>query len=136
MEKLLGHNRQKNTKRDDENITPLYSATGIHCLADFFECRHLDDLTYIEQSFKAAAKICGATILGSNFHKFGGEGGVTGVLLLAESHMSIHTWPEKGYAAIDIFMCGNCNVKKAVENLNRCFDPQTVNVKMHSRGEA
>ena len=51
----------------------------------------------------------GATILHGHFHHFGPNSGVSGVLVLAESHVSIHTWPERDYAALDIFVCGDCN---------------------------
>ena len=83
-----------------------FAAAGQHGLIDFYGASFLTNQNYIEQALISAAKKCGATIIGQNFHKFGGEGGVTGVLLLAESHISIHTWPETDYAAIDIFMCG------------------------------
>ena len=67
----------------------------------------LKDVEFIEKALKEAAIKARATILNSFFHKFGGAGGVTGVLALAESHLSIHTWPEYSSAAIDIFMCNN-----------------------------
>jgi S-adenosylmethionine decarboxylase len=62
-----------------------------------------------------AAKAAGATIITSHFHHFGEEHGVSGVVVLAESHISIHTWPETGYAAIDVFMCGDCDPIKTLE---------------------
>lgn len=56
-----------------------------------------------------SAIMAGATVLSERFHEFGEECGITGVIVLSESHISIHTWPEREYAAIDIFMCGSCN---------------------------
>lgn len=72
---------------------------------------------------KSAANMAGATVLGDNWHNFGVGCGITGVVMLSESHMSIHTWPEHGYAAIDIFMCGNCNPRDTVESLVQYFEP-------------
>ena len=66
----------------------------------------LDDLPFIQESLIEAAISTGATIVGQTFHKFAPQG-VTGVVAIAESHVCIHTWPEYGYAAVDIFTCGD-----------------------------
>ncbi|MEP2470141.1 MAG: adenosylmethionine decarboxylase [Paracoccaceae bacterium] len=78
---------------------------AIHVIAELYEVEVLTDLDHIETTLRTAAHDAGATVLGGHFHSFDG-GGVTGVLLLAESHITIHTWPELGYAALDVFMCG------------------------------
>ena len=70
----------------------------------------LNDRSYIEVILKETAEICKSTLLDISSHKFQPQG-VTAVALLAESHISIHTWPEKGEAAVDIFTCGQCNPK-------------------------
>lgn len=80
--------------------------TGTHLLADLHGCRHLDDPVVIEAALRAAVAAAGATLIDLRLHHFGIAQGVTGVALLAESHISIHSWPEHGYAAIDIFLCG------------------------------
>lgn len=79
---------------------------GTHLLADLHGCSHLDDPALIEAAMRAAVKASGATLLDIRLHHFGNAAGVTGVALLAESHLSIHSWPEHGYAAVDIFLCG------------------------------
>lgn len=83
-----------------------FEPDGTHLLADLHGCRHLDDPVVIEAALRAAVVASGATLLDIRLHHFGNAAGVTGVALLAESHLSIHSWPEHGYAAVDIFLCG------------------------------
>ncbi len=82
-------------------------ALGRHILAEFFECDReiLNDVHRVEIYMKRAALECGATIVNSVFHEFNPHG-VSGVVVIAESHLAIHTWPEYGYAAVDVFTCG------------------------------
>lgn len=80
----------------------------VHVIVDAWQCQaDLTDLSAIEALLVSACKAAGATVVGSHFHGFGPGAGVTGVVVLAESHCSIHTWPENGYAAVDVFMCGD-----------------------------
>ncbi len=85
---------------------------GTHLLADLFDCTGLDDIKRVERALRAAVSEACATLLEMKLHSFGEQQGVTGIALLAESHISIHTWPERDYAAIDIFLCG------AQDNIN------------------
>ena len=87
-----------------EDVTPPYE--GRHLLADLKGCKGLDDLDLVDRALRAAVVVAGARLIDLRLHTFGKGHGVTGVALLAESHISIHTWPEHGYAAIDIFLCG------------------------------
>ena len=86
---------------------PYTPATGLHLIADIAGASHLGDAAAIEAVLRAAAAAARVRVLGINLHHFGPEQGVTGVALLAESHISIHTWPEEGWAAVDIFVCGS-----------------------------
>jgi S-adenosylmethionine decarboxylase len=89
---------------------------GEHYLLDLYNCdsNTLNDENYLKQLLEEAAKIAGATLLKTESHKFE-PCGVTAFCLLAESHISIHTWPEKGQAAVDVFTCGNCSSELAGE---------------------
>jgi spermidine synthase len=81
---------------------------GRHILVEYFDCRNelLNDVPYIEQSMVAAARKADATVINSTFHHFS-PFGVSGVVVIQESHLAIHTWPEYGYAAVDLFTCGD-----------------------------
>ena len=83
------------------------NALGRHLLLELQDCDKevLDNLSFLREAMVAAAVDCGATVLGESFHHFSPQG-VSGVVVIAESHLSIHTWPEYGYAAVDMFTCG------------------------------
>ena len=107
---------------------------GGHVLLDFWGARNLTDSALIERALRDAATAANATILHGHFHQFGENGGISGVLVLAESHISIHTWPEADFAAIDIFMCGKCDPQAAVPVLRKAFRPKRDEVKEERRG--
>lgn len=113
------------------NHTPY--PPGLHLLIDFWDCA-APDAEGIEMGLREAAAACGATVLSVELHSFGEGGGITGVALLAESHISIHTWPETGYIALDIFMCGRCDPQLALPVLKKRFRPGRVKVGAHKRG--
>ena len=94
---------------------------GNHGLLDLYGCDKavLKDQGRLKTALHTAAKSAEATVLAERFHTFGGEGGITGILLLAESHISIHTWPEHRFAAIDAFICGGMKLEKVKEVLCR-----------------
>jgi S-adenosylmethionine decarboxylase len=83
-------------------------AVGKHCILELYDCdcARLDDEAFLRDTITTAAKRAGATLLNLITHRFDPQG-VTGLALLAESHISIHTWPESGYAAVDVFTCGD-----------------------------
>ncbi len=108
---------------------------GLHLLVEFWDAQNLNDPSFIETALVDAACAAKARVLETKLHKFTPSGGVTGVALLAESHISIHTWPEHSYAAIDVFMCGTCNPHDAVPVLEKAFAPQRVQVIEQRRGK-
>lgn len=107
---------------------------GMHLLVDLWGASRLDDPQHIDAALRNAALIAGATILHSHFHHFTPNGGVSGVVVLAESHISIHTWPERDFAAVDIFMCGECDPHKAIPVLQAAFAPTQIDVNEQRRG--
>lgn len=95
------------------------SYMGRHVIADLHDvsAEVLGSIDFWKEILIDGAKKSGATVLSDHFHHFGEGYGITGVLVLAESHISIHTWPEKNYAAIDVFMCGTCDPEVAVDHI-------------------
>lgn len=112
-------------------------ALGRHVLAEFFDCEAeiLNDAQRIENYMKRAAIECGATIVNSTFHTFNPHG-VSGVVVIAESHLAIHTWPEYRYAAVDVFTCGETiDPAVATRALEEYLRARKVSVVQINRGE-
>jgi S-adenosylmethionine decarboxylase len=107
---------------------------GMHLLVDLWGGEKLDDLDHTERALTDAVRAAGATLLHTHLHHFSPNGGISGVLVLAESHISIHTWPERGYAALDIFMCGDADPYRAIPVLRAAFRPATVTLSENKRG--
>ncbi len=116
-------------------MTDYFPVPGTHLLIDFWGASNLDDITLIEQALSQAALACNATILKINLHSFGEKSGITGVALLAESHISIHTWPEINFVALDVFMCGGCNPHQALPIFEQYFKPERKKITETFRGE-
>ena len=103
-------------------------------MLDFWQAFNLTNLEVIEVTLRRAAEEAGATVLSVDLHSFTPNEGVTGVAVLAESHISIHTWPEHAYAAIDVFMCGEAQPHKAIAILRDTFEPKLLTVSEYRRG--
>ena len=110
------------------------SYAGTHIILDCWEASHLDNISHIEKAIREAVDVCGATLLHIHLHHFTPNGGVSGVAVLAESHISIHTWPERDYAALDIFMCGETQPEKAIPVFEKYFETTNTVVNTHLRG--
>ncbi len=110
---------------------------GKHLICEVYEVdpELLKDENFLRDVLLEAAKATGSTILGDFFYKFGGGEGVTGLIAIAESHLSIHTWPEHGYAAIDIFTCGShVDPWKGLEVIKKRLRPKRVQTNEMGRG--
>lgn len=108
---------------------------GKHYILELYDCpaELLSDPTFISEQMNAAAMEMQATIVESNFHHFNPYG-VSGVIIIKESHLTIHTWPEYGYAAIDIFTCGKIYMEKGIDYLKKALKAQGAEVKKMGRG--
>ena len=112
---------------------------GTHVLLELRDCdaQLLDDLSYIRQELLRAASAVDAHVVGESFHQFTPQG-VTGILSIAESHISIHTWPEHRYAAADVFTCGDRTMPERAAALIidalRCQDPQITQIRRGLNG--
>lgn len=107
---------------------------GTHLILDLWGARHLDDLDKVETAMRESVELAGATLLHIHLHHFTPNGGITGVAVLAESHISVHTWPERDFAAFDVFMCGDAEPEKAIMVLKRAFRPTRMNISEYRRG--
>lgn len=111
-------------------------ALGRQILVEFYDCKEtkINDVEYIESSLINATKASNATIISHNFHKFSPYG-VSGVVVIAESHVAIHTWPEYNYAAVDIFTCGDTIDPWVIqEHLKEYFESKNVSSMEMKRG--
>ncbi len=109
---------------------------GRHLIVEYSECdkRNLDDVRLLEEGMNEAVRRSGATIVRSVFHRYNPQG-VSGVVVIAESHISIHTWPEYGYAAVDFFTCGeSVDPYKAHEYLSTVLGAGAAHVQDLRRG--
>ncbi len=108
---------------------------GQHLLVEYYGCQKaiLDDVRRIETLLKRAATEAGATVVQSIFHQFAPQG-VSGVVVIEESHLSVHTWPETGYAAVDFYTCGDCSPERAHDILVEGLEPRHAEVMYVERG--
>lgn len=108
---------------------------GTHLILDLWNAKNLDSLKRIETALRDCVETAGATLLHIHLHHFTPNKGVSGVAVLAESHISIHTWPELDYAALDIFMCGDTQPEKCIEVLREAFETDQIETTTLLRGQ-
>ncbi|RMD81504.1 MAG: adenosylmethionine decarboxylase [Candidatus Dadabacteria bacterium] len=108
---------------------------GRHLIAEFYGCNSelLDDVDAIRSRLRTAAEVIGARIVGDTFHHFSPQG-VSGSVVIAESHLSIHTWPETGYVAVDIYTCGGLDPRVGFEYLGHALGAKSYRVQEIIRG--
>lgn len=107
---------------------------GTHLIIEVWNGKNFSSLQKIEQILKSAIKACGATLLKIDLHQFSPSGGISGVAIIKESHISIHSWPEYKYAALDIFVCGDVNPYKAIPVIKEGFATEQIQVAELKRG--
>jgi len=109
---------------------------GRHILAEIYGCNPdiLNDKNFIEKAMVQSALKCGAEVREVTFHKFSPQG-VSGVIIISESHLTIHTWPELGYAAVDVFTCGDSiNPWDACNNMTELLKAKNITAQEIKRG--
>ncbi len=108
---------------------------GTHLIAELFNCNEevLNDVRKVEEVMMAAAELSKATIIQPFFHKFSPYG-ISGVVVIAESHLTIHTWPEHGYAAVDVFTCGDCDFQIAMDHIKNELEAERCSIFQFQRG--
>jgi S-adenosylmethionine decarboxylase len=111
------------------------SCAGVHLIVDLHGADGLDDIDLIEATLRRCVEAAQATLLHIHLHHFQ-PNGVSGVAVLAESHISIHTWPDLGYAALDVFMCGKASPDACIPVLREAFKAKRVEVNEILRGQA
>ena len=107
---------------------------GVHLIVDLHGAKRLNDIEHIEATLRRCVEASNATLLHIHLHHFQ-PSGVSGVAVLAESHISIHTWPKAGYAALDVFMCGSADPDKCIPVLREAFSAKRVSVNELLRGQ-
>jgi S-adenosylmethionine decarboxylase len=114
---------------------PPDTALGRHLLLELYGCPAavLKDGKQLEQDLRSAAEAMGATVVTSNFHQFSPYG-ISGVVIIKESHLTLHTWPEYGYAAVDIFTCGKIDLKRGLDYLSSALRAERREWAIHQRG--
>ena len=127
----------RKTKRSIQWVkkTNQQQYAGIHLIAEFWNGKNIEDTEKIKKILNRAVRAAKSTSLKTVIYKFSPQG-LTGVVLLAESHIAIHLWPEFNYLAIDIFTCGNKAMPyKALEYFKKVFQPEKIEVKEIKRGK-
>ena len=107
---------------------------GVHLIIDLHGAKRLNDIEHIEATLRRCVEAARATLLHIHLHHFQ-PSGVSGVAVLAESHISVHTWPEIGYAALDVFMCGSADPDACIPVLREAFSAKRVGVNELLRGQ-
>ncbi len=107
---------------------------GVQLIIELWDAKNLSSLSKIKKILKDAIKACEATLLKIELHKFSPSGGISGVAIIMESHLSVHTWPEYKYAALDVFVCGDVNPYKSIAVLKKGFETNNVQIAELKRG--
>lgn len=127
--------QQKKMKKREFSCSNGYlNYAGTHLIIELWDAKGLSSLPKIRKILKDSVKAIGATLLNLHLHKFSSSGGISGIAMVSESHLSIHTWPEYKYAALDIFVCGQVEPYKAIEIFKKQFRTSNIQINEIKRG--
>ena len=133
---IVSPTQAQTEERDDHFVVRNgVRCAGAHLIIDLYDAERLDDLDHVEATLRRAVDAANATLLHIHLHHFEPNGGISGVAVLAESHISIHTWPEAGFAALDVFMCGKADPDACIPVFREQFKPKKIAVKDLLRGQ-
>ena len=123
------HEDRKRDRRERGSVSPA----GKRLLIDLHDAERLDDLDHVESTLKRCVEVAGATLLHVHLYRTSPKGAVAGVAVLEGCHIGVHSWPEAGYAAFDVFMCGSGDPHCMVDVLRNAFSAGSVTVREHGR---
>ena len=136
-EKVLYRNNnflKEKISQDHFIINDKEEYAGSHILLDLWNTEFDNSIKFLKKIIRESIKVSGATLLHMHLHRFGKEQGISGVAILAESHISVHTWPERNFLAFDIFMCGDTKPELAAKYLIQTLNPKKKILKLIKRG--
>jgi len=120
-------------QKEQQNEQQKVRALGRHLIVELRDADQIDCPEHVRSSFVRAVEASGATLLSIHLHRFTPQG-VSGVAILAESHISIHSWPERRYAALDVFMCGDADPYAAAYSLKKSLGARRMSIIEIRRG--
>lgn len=127
----------------EKEVTGVVGAEGLHLIGDLYQCQTGAELMVDSDQLRTASielcKAAGLQVVGDTFYQFGGAG-VTGCVLLAESHVAIHTWPEHGSVTVDVYVCNynmdnSAKAQQVFDNIIKLFSPADARTQGVQRGE-
>lgn len=107
---------------------------GVQLIIELRDAKNINSLSIVRRVLEDSVKACQATLLKIELHEFSPYGGISGMAIISESHLSIHTWPEYGYAALDIFVCGNVDPYRAIPVIKKGFETENIQLSEFKRG--
>ena len=126
---------ENDDRKDHFIVKDGVRCAGTHIIIDLYDAQRLDQLDVMNDALVRCVEQAGATLLHIHLHHFQPNGGISGVAVLAESHISVHSWPECHYAAFDVFMCGDAKPELCVDVLKQAFSAGRVEVNTLLRGK-
>ena len=127
----LAHNGRKDFFIERDGVR----CAGTHLIVDLYGAKRLDDLKHIKETLRRCVDVAGATLLHIHLHRFADNGGISGAAVLAEGHISIHSWPDKGTVALDVFMGRDAKPDLAIDVAKQAFRPSRSVVREHLRAD-
>jgi S-adenosylmethionine decarboxylase len=115
-------------------VSEPLDCVGTHLVVDLWGGSDLDDLERMRGTLLACVAACGATLRELDLFRFSEGGGIAGVAMLTQSHISVHTWPEHAYGAFDAYVCGGADPRRILPVLEDAFRPSSMDVAARTRG--